>query len=457
MRKQIHMNIFDMNTVGFLTHGLWAHPDNRRHRYTDLEHWIELARLAERGLFDAMFLADHLGIRDVYRGNGATALREAVDIPNNDPMLLIPAMAAATTHLAFALTVSATYEPPFTHARRMSTLDHLTKGRIGWNIVTSALPSEARNFGLDNMIAHDQRYDIAEEYMDVCYKLWEGSWENGAVIRDRGGRIYTDPSKVHAIKHESAHFKVYGPHLSEPSPQRTPVLYQAGSSGRGRQFAARHAEAVFISGNTVDEVRQLVAETRAAAAAYGRDPEHIKFFPGLHVIVGRTRQEAEAKRAEIQSYLSLEGMLAQYSAGTGFDLSSFDEDEELGGRRTEGGQTSARRVLGQRTVREIYEQAGKLGDRFLFFVCGTPQEVADKLQAWQEETDLDGFNLNQNVTPQTLKDFIDLVVPVLQERGLYRTAYEPGTYRERLFGRGQAFLPEGHPGSAYRHATVPAA
>jgi FMN-dependent oxidoreductase (nitrilotriacetate monooxygenase family) len=461
MTKQIHFNAFEMNCVGHGTHGLWAHPENSRHRYTDLEYWTELAQLLERGLFDAVFIADVIGTYDVYKASRETAVREALQIPNNDPFLVVPAMALVTKHLAFSCTFSTTYEPPFTHARRISTLDHLTKGRVGWNVVTSYLPNAAANFGLDGMIKHDDRYDMADEFLEVCYKLWEGSWEDDAVLRDRERRVYTDPSKVHEIDHVGKYFRVLGPHLSEPSPQRTPVVYQAGTSTRGRQFAARHAEAIFLGGGSVDAVRESIVDIRRQAAELGRDPNHVKMFPSCQIIVGRTRAEADAKRAEIQRFLSVEGMLAHYAGSSGFDLSRYEPDEYLEYKHTDHGQTSARRYTQgpkKRTVREVIEAMGTVGDKSLFFVCGTTEEVADKLQYWIEETGADGFNLSQHLTPRTFTDFIDLVVPELQRRGLYRTSYEDGkTYRERLLGPGYARLPDGHPGAAYRRRAAVAA
>ena len=456
MAKEIRLNAFEMNCVGHGTHGLWVHPENTRHRYTELAYWIELARLLERGLFDALFIADVIGTYDVYKGSRDTAVREALQIPNNDPFLVVPAMAAVTEHLAFACTFSTTYEPPFPHARRMSTLDHLTNGRVGWNVVTSYLPNAAANFGLDGMVKHDERYAIADEFMEVCYKLWEGSWEDEAVVRDRERGVYADPAKVHEIAHVGKYFRVLGPHLSEPSPQRTPVIYQAGTSARGREFAARHAEAVFVGGGNVEGVRESIADIRRQAAALGRDPQHVKMFPSCQIIVGRTRAEADAKRAEIQRLLSVEGMLAHYAGSSGFDLSRYQPEEYLEYRDTDHGQTSARRYTQgkRRTAREVIEAIGKLGDGTLFFACGTPEEVADTLERWIDETDADGFNLSQHLTPRTFADVIDLLVPELQRRGRYRTSYPPGPYRERLLGPGQARLPTGHPGAVYRRAAA---
>jgi FMN-dependent oxidoreductase (nitrilotriacetate monooxygenase family) len=222
-------------------------PRDRSDRYIDLDYWIELARLLERGKFDGLFLADVLGPYDVYQGRPDAAIHGGIQIPVNDPLLLVPGMAAATEHLGFGVTCALTYEHPYSFARRASTLDYLTKGRFAWNIVSGYLDSAARNFGLDQQIQHDDRYDFAEEYMQVCYKLWERSWDQDAVRRDRKSGIFADPAKVHGIEHSGKYFRVPGFNLSEPSPQRTPVLYQAGASRRGKDFAAKHAECVFVS------------------------------------------------------------------------------------------------------------------------------------------------------------------------------------------------------------------
>ena len=220
-KKQLLVNLFEMNCVSHIIHGLWAHPTNNRHRFNDLSYWTELAQLLEYGTFDGVFLADVIGAYDQFRGGPETSLREAVQIPSNDPLLVIPAMATVTKNLGFGATFSTTYEPPFAFARRASTLDHLTKGRFAWNIVTSYLPNAARNFGLDGELPHDDRYVVADEYLDVLYKLWEGSWDEDAVIQDRENRIYTDPSKVRSINHVGPNFKVAGPHLCQPSRQRS--------------------------------------------------------------------------------------------------------------------------------------------------------------------------------------------------------------------------------------------
>ena len=235
MTKQIRLNAFAMNCVAHQSPGLWTHPRDRTAEYNRLPYWIDLAKALERGRFDGLFLADVLGVYDVFGGSPDAALKYATQTPANEPLLLISAMAAVTKHLGFGVTSNLSFEPPYPFARRMSTLDHLTEGRIGWNVVTGYLDSAARGAGKDKQTAHDDRYDIADEYMEVVYKLWEGSWEDDAAIRDRARGIFTDPSKVHRVTHEGANYKLNAIHLAEPSPQRTPVLYQAGTSPRGRR------------------------------------------------------------------------------------------------------------------------------------------------------------------------------------------------------------------------------
>ena len=277
MTKEILLNAFEMTSAMHNSHGLWKHPENKRHkRYKDLDYWINYAKLLEKGKFDAIFFADVLGVYDVYQKSKAPSIRDGLQVPLNDPALLISAMASVTENLSFAVTVSTTYEQPFGNARRFSTLDHLTNGRIAWNVVTSYLPNAAKNFGLEDMIKHDERYNIADEYLEVSYKLWENSWEDNAVVEDVVTDTLVDPEKVHEINHEGQYFKVEGPHLSEPSLQRTPVIYQAGTSERGRDFAAKHAECIFVGGPTAKRIRFYADDIRERAKKHGRNPENIK-------------------------------------------------------------------------------------------------------------------------------------------------------------------------------------
>jgi len=450
--RQIRLNAFDMNCVGHIQHGMWAHPRDRSSHYTDLDHWVSLARTLERGLFDGLFLADILGVYDVYQDGPDASIRNAVQIPVNDPLLLVPAMAHATQHLGFGVTCNLTYEPPYTFARRMSTLDHLTKGRIGWNVVTGYLDSAARGMGLAEQPEHDSRYDVAEEYMQVVYQLWEGSWEDAAVQRDRAGRQYADPSRIHRVQHHGQHYKVDAIHLSEPSPQRTPVLYQAGASERGRAFAAAHAECIFVNGQFRHNVREIVADIRGRAKALGRDPTAIKFFVGASVVVAPTDAEAADKLAEYRAYANTEGALAHYSASVGVDFSRYGPDEPIRFVKTNALRSNLEAITVRSrdtewTPRKLMQMM-VLGSRQSPIV-GSASRVADELQAWVDEADVDGFNLSRTVIPECVEDFVALVVPELQSRGVMQQAYAPGTLREKLTG-GAARLPASHPAARHR-------
>lgn len=452
MPRQIRLNAFDMNCVGHIQHGMWAHPRDRSSSYTDLDHWVSLARTLEDGLFDGLFLADILGVYDVFHDSPDASIRNAVQIPVNDPLLLIPAMAYATRNLGFGVTCNLTYEPPYTFARRMSTLDHLTKGRIGWNVVTGYLDSAARGMGLAQQPEHDSRYDVAEEYMQVAYQLWEGSWEDGAALHDRDARIYADPTRIHRVKHDGMYYKVDAIHLSEPSPQRTPVLYQAGASDRGRAFAAEHAECIFVNGQFRHNVRDIVGDIRAQAKGFGRDPHDIKVFVGATVVVAPTEAEAQDKLAEYREYASSEGALAHYSASVGVDFSRYGPDEPIRFVKTNALRSNLEAITvrsgSEWTLRKLMNMM-VLGSRQAPIV-GSPVQVADQMQAWVDEADVDGFNLSRTVIPECVQDFIALVVPELQSRGLMKDRYGPGTLREKLFGPGRARVPGTHPAARFR-------
>jgi FMN-dependent oxidoreductase (nitrilotriacetate monooxygenase family) len=448
--KQLFLNLFEMACVSHITHGLWRLPGNNRHRFADLDYWTELAGILENGGFDGVFLADVVGAYDVFRDGPETALREGLQIPNIDPLLVIPAMAAVTKRLGFGVTFSTTYEPPFAFARRMSTLDHLTKGRVGWNVVTSYLPNAARNFGLDGEVPHDLRYQYADEYLDVLYKLWEGSWDDGAVVADREHGIYTDPSKVRYINHVGDRYRVSGPHLVHPSPQRTPVIFQATGSPAGIEFAGRHAEAVFTGGRTSEEFRRNVDTMRDAAVRHGRNSDDIKFIAMAGVVVGRTEEEAADKWRLYKKHASLDGVLAHSSLPV--DLTAFPRDitvaEAL--RRAEVSPDTVPFLPLERTVGQALDViSGSREDRF--FVSGTPKVVADEIERWLDEDGLDGINLRQYHSFDTARDFAELVVPELRKRGrLPEEGSNPGTLRERLFGAGNSRLPDRHIATRYR-------
>ena len=453
MTRQIRFNAFDMNCVAHQSSGMWRHPDDRSENYKDISYWTELAKLLERGTFDGIFIADVLGTYDVYGGTNEAAIRNGAQVPVGDPVLLVSAMAAVTEHLGFGVTAGTAYEHPYPFARRMSTLDHLTKGRVGWNVVTGYLPSAARNMGNKDQLEHDERYDHADEYLEVLYKLWEGSWEDDAVQRNRETGIFTDPSKVHEIGHVGKHFTVPGIHISEPSPQRTPVIYQAGASGRGIAFAAGNAEAIFVAAPTKAVLKSTVAKVRDALEAAGRDRYAAKIYTLLTVITDATPEKAKAKHEDFLKYASEEGALVFMSGWMGIDLSQYDLDEPVGNVKSNAIQSvianyEESAANGEQfTVRDIARGGaiGGLGPT----IVGSGKEIADQLQEWVEETDVDGFNLAYAITPGTFEDIVEFVIPELRKRGAYPEAYAEGTLRHKLHGRGDR-LPSDHTGAAYR-------
>lgn len=452
--RRIAFNAFDMTCIMHQSPGLWTHPDDRSTDYKKLDYWVDLARLLEKGKFDGLFIADVLGVYDTYQGSPDASIRRAMQIPVHDPLMQVSAMAAATSSLGFGITVSATYEQPYALARRFSSLDHLTDGRIAWNIVTSYLEGAARNLGLARQIGHDERYALAEEVVDVCYKLWEGSWDDDAVVADRKNAIYADPTKVRGIEHSGEYFSVPGVHLFEPSPQRTPVIWQAGTSSAGRAFAARNAEAVFTVAPTARILRTYVDDIRRIAEEAGRDPRSVKVFTEITIVTAATDAEAQAKYEEYLSYTDYEGALAFYAGITGIDLSALDPDQPLEYVDTD----SARFALEifskadpERTwtPREVatFVGIGAMGPVFV----GGPETVADELERWIDDADIDGFNLAYAITPGTFEDFIEFVVPELQGRGRYWQDYdESSTMRERLYGVGHRRVRDDHPAARYR-------
>ena len=450
-RKQLIVNVFEMACVSHITHGLWRLPGNNRQRYAELGYWTELAQLVESGGLDGIFLADVVGAYDTFRDGPETAIREGLQIPNLDPLLLVPAMAVVTDRIGFGVTFSTTYEPPFAFARRMSTLDLLTNGRIGWNIVTSYLTNAAENFGLTAQVPHDERYRKADEYVDVLYKLWEGSWDDDAVLRDAASGVYTDPAKVHRIDHHGEYFDVAGPHLGEPSPQRTPVLFQATGSPAGIAFAGKHAEVVFTGGRSVEDFQRNANGMRDAAEREGRRRDDVKFIVQAGVIVGRNDSEVADKVRAYQQAVSVDGILAH--SGFPFDITAFPRELPVADAISQAGLAShpvAKQFAPGLTVGQALDQivAGR-HDRF--YVAGTPDVVADEIERWLDVDGIDGINLRQYHSYDTVRDFVDLVVPELRRRGRMRGEHEHPegeTFRARLFGRDR--LPERHAAARYR-------
>lgn len=453
-KKQIHLNGFTQNSVSPHAAGLWRYPTHNGEAHGTLAYWTDLAKTLERGKFDALFLADVIGVYDVYQASNEAALAQAVQVPAHDPLLAVSAMAAATKHLGFAITASATYIPPYQLARQYSTLDHLTDGRIGWNIVTSYLESEAINLGLAGLIPHDERYERAEEYLDVVYKLWEQSWQDGAVEKTKH---YSNPHKVQAIAHEGNYFTVPGVHLVEPSKQRTPLLFQAGASPRGREFAAKHAEGIFTNTqnqkNAVAELQAFIADITVRLAKYGRKREDVKIIPAVVPIIGATEEEAYAKLEDYKRYVDYDGAAALLSGHSGIDFSKLDPDQYVENLPSQAMQSRLQNYTSTNpnyrwTVRDAVLYHGLTNGSEI--IVGTPSQIADRLELLSQEGGADGFNIRQVVNPASFEEFVDYVVPELQKRGIYRTDYEGETLREHYLGKNQQHLKANHYGKSVR-------
>ncbi|MFF0772968.1 LLM class flavin-dependent oxidoreductase [Nonomuraea wenchangensis] len=422
MTRKLHLNAFLMG-VGH-HEAAWRHPSTEPARLTDVRHYQELARIAERGTLDSVFLADGLALQGHVGHNALGGL---------EPLTLLAALAAVTDHVGLIATVSTTYNEPFHVARKFASLDHISGGRAGWNIVTSAGEAEARNFGVERP-AHAARYARAEEFLDVVLKLWD-SWEDDAVVRDRVAGRYADTGKIHAIEHEGEHFAVRGPLNASRPPQGHPLLVQAGSSEDGKDFAARHAEAVFTAQQTLAEGREFYADLKHRVAARGRRPEEVLVLPGISPIIGSTEREALRLEKELEELIVPAYGLAQLGQMTGIELTEDDLDRELPDVpvETEGAQSRRKLVveLARRerlTVRRLLARlAGGRGHRV---VAGTPDQIADEIQEWFEGGAADGFNVMPPILPHGLSDFVDYVVPELRARGLFRHAYEGRTLRE---------------------------
>ncbi|KAJ5217422.1 hypothetical protein N7468_010430 [Penicillium chermesinum] len=437
-KKQIILNAFVMNTPGHLAPGQWRHPRNKTENYKKLSFWVDLARLLDEAGFHAMFIADTLGPYDVYKGpaNVQPVLASGAQFPVNDPLYLVPAMAAATKNLIFGVTASVTYEKPYALARRLSTVDHLSEGRLAWNIVTSYLDSAARNHGLKEQIPHDERYARADEYMEVLYKLWEGSFRDDAVVADHEQGIYIAENTVREINHKGKYFEVPGPHFCEPSSQRTPFLFQAGVSEAGNAFGGKHGEAIFIGGQTPEAARKVVDAIREVGRLEGRDPNHIKVILGIGIIVAATDEDAQRKKQEYLKYADHEGGSGSVRWLDGRRLIERWSDTVPG---TDNLPWTKARIA-------EFISLGGLGAKAI----GSPTAVADELERWVDIAGVDGFNIAHIHNPGTFEDVIEFLLPELRARGLFRTKVdkEGATAREVFIGKRR--LPEDHYGSQFK-------
>jgi alkanesulfonate monooxygenase SsuD/methylene tetrahydromethanopterin reductase-like flavin-dependent oxidoreductase (luciferase family) len=380
----LHFAAFVVDTTGHAMPGTRRRSLARQADFDDLERWVRLARMLERGRFDAVFFAQDTGDHVPFDRDERWYFEARSQAPSSNPLVLAGAIAYITTHLGIAFTASIPQEDPSSFARRISTLDHASSGRIAWNIVADDLPGA-----------------WTEEYVDVTYKLWEGSWEEDALRRDGRADGHAGDGKVHRINHQGPRYQVAGPHLVSPSPQRTPLLFQAGASEADRACAAANAEAVFIRSPSPAAAAHDAADIRSRAAGHGRPPEDIKFFQGLHVVTGSTEAEARRKAAELDERAGAAARLSPYTAASGR-------------------------------------------------IVGTPEQIADELASWQD-AGVDGISLVDAGGPAPYEEFVDHVVPVLQGRGLMQREYAEGTLRHKLFGRGDR-LPERHPAARYRGA-----
>lgn len=450
----LHFGIFQYIGPNGTVGSAWQHPDDTSARFTSLRHWIELAQKFDAAGLDFLFLADSYGFPALDGELLPASVREGRGIPQGDPMPVVSALAAATEHLGFIVTTSTTVEPPAANARRFTTLDHLTEGRVGWNIVTGSSGATAAALMGKELIAHDRRYDMADDYVDVSLTLWEGSWEDDALVLDKAAGVYADPQKVHLVHHEGPYFRTDGVMNLPPSPQRTPLLVQAGASGRGRRFAGRNAEAVFVGGGEPATVAANVAGIHEAAVAEGRPAESIKILVGALFITAPTSEQAWAKHAEMLAMSTPEGAAAIYAGNTGIDLLALDPDKPIAQQETQMGQSNLERYLGRDgkpapLVRDILENFRRTGINGSVFV-GSPEEVADQIEAFARETGVDGYLIQPHMTPQTYDDLIELLLPELRRRGLAAEEPQGATLRERLFGEGCVQLPETHRGYAFR-------
>lgn len=454
-KRRMVLNAFDCFGPTHYDGGQWRRPGAPQLDYAKPEYWKNLGQVAERGMFDAVFIIDLIGLYDTYE-NSAKAAVESGMAGYLDPMIAATAVAMSTEHIGIGVTASTTYSNPFFLARTLNSLDWISGGRAGWNIVTSFSDGGAADLGIDpKLFQHDRRYEICEEFMDVAYKLWEGSWEEGAVVRDPESGIFADPTKVHPIDHKGEYFEVRGLMQAEPSPQRTPFLYQAGTSNSGRTFAAEHAEGIFILANTPEEAKEITSDIRRRMVEAGRDPYSAKIILLAISIAAETDEEAAALVAEYREYAEWRTGLVMMSTPLGTDMSQFDPDLPIGdldGVSLVGARDFVQSVARDDpslTLKDIGRQIAFFGWGPLF--QGSPTTIADEMERWMDVGDIDGFNLGRLVEPEMREAFVDLVVPELQARGRVWTEYPKGTLREKSFGAG-AHLPEEHVAAQYRTA-----
>jgi len=426
--KQLRLGAF-MRPVSIHT-GAWRYPGAWRDANFNFAHLKQLAQTLERGRFDAFFMADHLAVLNM----PIEALQRSHTVTSFEPFTLLSALAQHTKHIGLVATASTTFDEPFHIARRFASLDHLSEGRAGWNIVTTSNPDAALNFGRDDHMEHDERYARAREFYDVVTGLWD-SWADDAFERDAESGRFFDPAKLHVLDHKGKYLSVRGPlHIARPV-QGWPLIVQAGASEAGRQLAAETAEAIFAAPGTLAAAQSFYADIKGRMRKLGREPDHLKILPAAFVVVGDTVEEARAIRAKLDSLVHYDSAIASLSIQLGHDASKFDPDAPLPEvPETNASQSSRARVVElarseNLTVRQLAQRLGGYGG--LAFV-GTAQTIADEMQEWLESEGSDGFNVMFPWLPGGLDAFVDKVVPELQRRGIFRREYEGRTLRENL-------------------------
>src|SRR5215470_2801123 len=426
--RHLHLGAF-MRPVSIHT-AWWRYPGAYADANFNLQHLTRFARKLEQGCFDAWFMADHLAVLNM----PIAALKRSATVTSFDPLTLLSALAMVTEHLGLIATASTTFEPPYLIARRFASLDHISGGRAGWNLVTTSNPDAALNFGLTEHMEHGERYRRAREFFDVVTGLWD-SWADDAFIRDVENGVYFDPERMHVLNHNGEFLSVRGPlNIARPI-QGWPVIVQAGASDAGRQLAAETAEMIFASGGKLADAQRYYADVRGRAEKVGRDPDHIKILPGCLVVVGETAAEAREKRALLDSLVHPDSGLASLSIALGHDASSFDLDGPLPDIPESNASKSGReRVIARArrdnlTVRQLAQIAGGYGG---LAMVGTPKTIVDQMEEFFFGNACDGVNIMFPWVPGGLDEFVERVVPELQRRGLFRREYEGKTLRENL-------------------------
>jgi FMN-dependent oxidoreductase (nitrilotriacetate monooxygenase family) len=427
-RRQLKLGAF-MRPVSIHT-GAWRYPGALPDANFNLDHLKRFIRKLEAARFDAFFMADHLAVLNM----PLEALKRSHTVTSFEPFTLLSALSQFTEHIGLIATASTSFDEPYHVARRFASLDHLSAGRAGWNIVTTSNPEAARNFGLDEHLRHEVRYERAREFYDVVTGLWD-SWHDDAFVRDVEAGVYFDPQQMHVLNHRGPHLSVKGPlNIARPV-QGWPVVVQAGASDAGRQLAAETAEVVFTAQSTLEDGRRFYADVKGHMDALGRNRDHLKILPGALVVVGDTLEEARAIRARLDGLVHYESAIASLSIALGHDASKFDPDGALPDIPDTNASKSAReRVIAlahreQLTVRQL---AQRLGGYSGLALVGTPASIADEMEAWLDSGGSDGFNVMFPWLPGGLDAFVDKVVPELQRRGIFRREYEGKTLRENL-------------------------